>query len=167
MNDEEFRDIIDQLENEIDEKLEVPEGPTEIIDLTAKENSAEIQEIGVDVVKIHKKMELVTDDILHSCKKDRSEIQEVIDLMFREIVVDQEAGRNPSRAYTDNLTKLLEVKVNVNMVAVKAMEATAKMISATKVNAVSLNTQVNVGPNSNQDALKKLLSEPMTDMDDF
>jgi hypothetical protein len=120
----------------------------------------------IDVVKYHRKLEEVTEDVLVACKKDRAEIQEVVDLMFDEIRNDREAGRNPSRGYTDNLTKLLEVKANVNMLAVKIMEANSKMLAATKAGAVTVNNNNNMNV-AGDDFLKQLLAQPMLETDDY
>lgn len=164
--------LFQELDNdEIDERINIPDAPLETITIDDPPSPKEVQIIentppAVDLVAYHKMMDSVTDDVLTACKKDRAEIQEVVDLMFGEIRNDQEAGRNPSRGYTDNLTKLLEVKANVNMIAVKMMEANAKMLSATKAGAVTVNNN-NMNLATGDDYLKKILAEPLTATDEY
>ena len=123
---------------------------------------AEPQGPPVDVVKYHEKLDIVTEEVLTACKQDRAEIQEVVNLMFDEIREDRDAGRIPSRGYTDNLTKLLETKANVNMMAVKIMEVNAKMLAATKAGSLTVNNN-NLNIATGDDYLKDILANPMDD----
>jgi len=164
--------LFQELDNdEVDERINLPDAPLETITIEEPTVAKEVQIIentspAVDLVAYHRMMDSVTDDVLTACKKDRAEIQEVVDLMFGEIRNDQESGRNPSRGYTDNLTKLLEVKANVNMIAVKMMEANAKMLSATKAGAITVNNN-NMNFATGDDYLKKILAEPLTATDEY
>lgn len=164
--------LFDELDNgDIDERINIPDVVAEkivIADTSVIQETKVIEHTPppVDIVAYHKMMDSVTEDVLTACKKDRIEIQEVVDLMFGEIRNDQEAGRNPSRGYTDNLTKLLEVKANVNMIAVKMMEANAKMLAATKAGAITVNNN-NMNVATGDDYLKQILSEPMASTDEY
>jgi len=82
--------------------------------------------------------------------------------MFDEIREDRDNGRIPSRGYTDNLTKLLETKANVNMMAVKIMEVNAKMLAATKAGSLTVNNN-NLNIATGDDYLKDILANPMDD----
>jgi ribosomal protein S9 len=61
---------------------------------------------------------------------------------------------------------LLEVKANVNMIAVKMMEANAKMLAATKAGAITVNNN-NMNVATGDDYLKQILSEPMASTDEY
>lgn len=121
-----------------------------------------VEDPPIDVKKYHKKLDEITEDVINACKKDRSEIQEVVNLMFDEIREARDRGQNPNRGYTDNLTKLLEVKANVNMMTVKIMEVNAKMLAATKAGAMTINNNLAVAPGDG-DYLKRILEEPVGD----
>ena len=158
---------LDEGSDEPNDAINIPEVSTSykasIVETTIQQPEAEPP---VDVLKYHKRLDEVTENVIDACAKDRAEIQEVVDLMFDEIRNDREAGRNPSRGYTDNLTKLLEVKANVNMLAVKIMEANAKMLSATKAGAATtINNNLAVA--QGDDYLKRILEEPMNEGDTY
>jgi len=88
------------------------------------------------------KMDIVTNEVLVSCKADRQEAQQIIDLFLSKI--NAATAAPPSRMYVDGLVKAIEVKSNINMTAVKIMDTNAKMIAATKAGIViNNNTQVN------------------------
>jgi hypothetical protein len=69
--------------------------------------------------------------------------------------------------YVDGLVAAVEVKANINMTAVKILEANAKMLAATKaaVSNVMVNQNVSVGNNDSD--LVKILEEPLTKMDEI
>jgi hypothetical protein len=98
----------------------------------------------VDVRKQFEQMDHVVDEILQGVRADRQEAQDTITLIRNEIDKAIHGGHNPSRMYVDNLVKALEVKTTINMTAVKAMEAKAKLLAATKAGiVVQNNNQVN------------------------
>ena len=101
------------------------------------------KEVKVNVYdKYLDKMDAVTNEVLVSCKADRQEAQQIIDLFLSKIHAATVAP--PSRMYVDGLVKAIEVKSNINMAAVKIMDTNAKMIAATKAGIViNNNTQVN------------------------
>lgn len=158
--------LFQELDDETDEpsdNLNIPEA-SEPRSITESQVvlKAEPQGPPVDVVKYHHKLDIVTEEVLTACKQDRAEIQEVVNLMFDEIREDRDAGRIPSRGYTDNLTKLLETKANVNMMAVKIMEVNAKMLAATKAGSLTVNNN-NLNIATGDDYLKEILANPMDD----
>ena len=165
---------LDALFEELDEGSDEPNEAINIPEVSTSYKAAVIENVvkpeanepPVDVIKYHKRLDEVTENVILACAQDRAEIQEVVNLMFDEIRGDRDAGRIPSRGYTDNLTKLLEVKANVNMIAVKIMEANAKMLSATKAGAATtINNNLAVA--QGDDYLKRILEEPMNEGDTY
>jgi hypothetical protein len=167
---EELDELFEALNAESDEPSEalmIPDSDhiQEIKQVNAPLTPDVIDEPPIDVRKYHKKLDDITEDVITACKKDRAEIQEVVNLMFDEIRDARDRGHVPARGYTDNLTKLLEVKANVNMMAVKIMEVNAKMLAATKAGAMTINNNVAVA--QSDDYLRKILDEPMNDSDKY
>lgn len=165
-----MNDDLDALLKELDSEIDDPAPALSIPDANdAQEiiidNPAQIiqqeQDAPIDVKKYHKKLDDITDDVIDACKKDRAEIQEVVNLMFEEIRQARDSGHVPARGYLDSMTKLLEVKANVNMLSVKIMEVNAKMLAATKAGSMTINTNVAVA--QGDDYLKKILEEPFID----
>ena len=75
-------------------------------------------------------------------------------------------GREPARMFVDGLVKAIEVKANVNMTAVKMMEANSKMLAAIKASGgIQVNNQ-NLSVVNNHD-LEQILDQPMTHEDEF
>jgi hypothetical protein len=68
--------------------------------------------------------------------------------------------------FVDGLVKALEVKSNVNMTAVKALEATAKMIATTKAGSSVQVNNLNVGPGNSSD-LESVLALPLSQDDEY
>jgi hypothetical protein len=67
--------------------------------------------------------------------------------------------------YIDGMVKAVEVKANINMTAVKMIEANAKMLAATKATSnVLVSNNVSVGGDLD---LEKILSEPITQEDEY
>lgn len=168
---DELDDLLRELQVDTSESIDEFEVPKEGEKAPQIQASVVIPEttgnaVGVDVVKYHEKLDEVTDDILKACKSDRAELQSVIDMMFDEINAARDENRLPSRGYTDNLTKLLEVKSNVNMVAVKIMEANSKMLAATKAASMTINNN-NMAMLPADDYLKRILDEPMSEDDNI
>jgi len=160
---------LDALFQELDDESDEPNDALNIPEASEKKApeqpiilKAEPQSPPVDVIKYHAKLDIVTEEVLTACKQDRAEIQEVVNLMFDEIREDRDNGRIPSRGYTDNLTKLLETKANVNMMAVKIMEVNAKMLAATKAGSLTVNNN-NLNIATGDDYLKDILANPMDD----
>ncbi len=120
-----------------------------------------IQPSGVDLSKYLSKLDDVTDSVLSACAADRKETQGVINIYRTAIDNAIDSGEDPSRMWVDGLVKAVEVKASINNTAVKVMEATAKMLAATK-SGISINQQFN-GPTN----LSDILDEPMTDEDEY
>ncbi len=123
----------------------------------------------VDVHKYYIKLDGVTDEILTACRADRQEAQDVIHLLRDQIEQSLNKNQLPSRMYIDGLVQAVEVKANINMTAVKIIEANAKMLAATKVtgNNVMVNNNLNVANGANDGDLERILSEPITNIDEF
>jgi len=69
--------------------------------------------------------------------------------------------------FIDGLVKAVEVKANINMTAVKMMEANAKMLASMKATtSVQVNNQ-NVSVTGNDHDLERILDEPMNADDEF
>lgn len=136
---------------------------------------AELTEIApppatVDVHKYLHKLDDVTDEILASCRSDRQEAQDVINMFRNEIEQSINQNRPPQRMYVDGLVQAVEVKANINMTAVKIIEANAKMLAATKVTGNVMVNNVNVaggGAGGVDNDLEKILDEPITKMDEY
>lgn len=123
----------------------------------------------IDMRKYYAQIDSVTNEILQGVRSDRQEAQDAINLLKNEIDKATGAGQNPARMYVDNFIKALEVKTNINMTAVKAMEAKAKSFAATKVGLViQNNNQVNNNINPADNAtLADILSKPLGPDDEF
>lgn len=115
----------------------------------------------IDTKKYIDRIDTVTDEILSACRNDRKEAQDTIDLLRGEVQKAVNAGNNPSRMWVDGLVKAVEVKSNINMTAVKALEASVKTIAALRAGAgINILNQQNV---SNGPDLSELLSQPVND----
>lgn len=124
----------------------------------------------VDMRQQFEQLEAVTNEILQGTRSDRQETQDAITLLRGEIDKAITGGQNPPRMYVDNLVKALEVKAQINMTAVKAMEAKAKMLAATKAGTVIQNQINNANANvqlGSDKALTDLLSEPLGSEDEY
>lgn len=120
----------------------------------------------IDLNKYLVRLDGVTDEILDACRSDRQEAQEVINMFRREIEGAANKNQVP-RMYVDGLVKAVEVKANINMTAVKMMEANAKMLASTKATTnIQVNSQ-NVNVASNDQDLERILDEPMTPDDEY
>lgn len=121
----------------------------------------------VDVHKYLSKLDDVTDEILAACRSDRQEAQDVIHLLRDQIELSLGKSQMPSRMYVDGLVAAVEVKANINMTAVKIIEANAKMLAATKATANNVLVNQNVSVGNNDSDLVKILDEPLTKMDEI
>lgn len=120
----------------------------------------------VDFNKYFDRLDGVTDEILGACRSDRQEVQDTIQLCRGQIDDAIQKGREPARMFVDGLVKAIEVKANVNMTAVKMMEANSKMLAAIKASGgIQVNNQ-NLSVVNNHD-LEQILDQPMTDEDEF
>ena len=122
---------------------------------------------GVDIKKYLGKLDSVTDEILISCRSDRQEAQDVINLLRDQIERSLNQNQLPSRMYVDGLVAAVEVKANINMTAVKIIEANAKMLAATKATGNNVLVSQNVNVAGNDSDLEKILDEPITHVDEF
>lgn len=97
----------------------------------------------VDLRKQFAQFDAVAEEVLQGTRHDRQEIQEAINLCRGEINKAVNNNANPSRMWVDNLAKVLEVKATVNLTAIKALEAKAKLIAASKAGIQVNNNNVN------------------------
>ncbi len=120
----------------------------------------------VDVRKYFDRLDGVTDEILNACRSDRQETQDVISMLRHEIEQSLNQNKDPARMFVDGLVKAIEVKANINMTAVKMMEANSKMLAAIKAstNVQVNNQQVNLGGDHD---LERVLDEPLTIDDEY
>lgn len=112
----------------------------------------------IDIAKKMAQLDSVTQDVLASCKADREQTQQAIDIIRTEINKKIAEDRSPSSTYMEVLIKAIEVKSGINQIAVKMMEANAKMISSTKAGGTSVNVN-----NLNSQSLADVLSKPPTE----
>lgn len=112
-----------------------------------------------DVLKYLEKMDEVADEVLISCRNDRQEAQDVINMLKSQCDDAHSKDRPPARMYVDGLVKAVEVKANINGNAVKVMEGVAKMIAATKAGVNIQNNNLSVSGSELDDILSG--SEPM------
>jgi len=121
----------------------------------------------IDLQKYLNRLDGVTDEILGACRSDRQEAQDVIQMFRQEIEQALNQSKAPSRMFIDGLVKAVEVKANINMTAVKMMEANAKMLASMKATtSVQVNNQ-NVSVTGNDHDLERILDEPMNADDEF
>jgi hypothetical protein len=112
-----------------------------------------------DVLKYLEKMDEVADEVLISCRNDRQEAQDVINMLRLQCDEAHNKDRPPARMYVDGLVKAVEVKASINGNAVKVMEGVAKMIAATKAGVNIQNNNLSVSGSELDDILSG--SEPM------
>lgn len=125
-----------------------------------------VPENPIDIKKYVQQLDLVTDEILQNVRNDRQEVTDYIILMRGRIEAAIAVGGDPPRMYVDNLGKALEVKTNISMTAVKAIEANAKMLAAMKPSTtIKNNTLINNSSNTDSQLLE-LLSTPLGEEDD-
>ncbi len=119
----------------------------------------------VDLRKQFAQFDEVTNEILQGTRGDRQETQDAINIMRSEIDKAISNNHQPARMYVDNLTKALEVKATINMTAVKAMEAKAKLLAATRAGINIQNTlhnnQANVTTASDATLVDLLNNNPL------
>ncbi len=94
----------------------------------------------VDLRKQFEQMDAVASEVIQAARSDRQETQDVITICRTEIDKAINANHIPNRGYLDNIVKALEVKASINLTVIKAMDAKAKLLAATKAG-------VNVGVN--------------------
>lgn len=85
----------------------------------------------VDVKKYLDQLDSVTDEVLQSCRADRQEAQDTINLIREEIAKDIAKNVSPGRLL-EALVTAVEVKSGINGTAVKMLETAAKTLAATK-----------------------------------
>jgi len=117
----------------------------------------------IDVVKYHERLDQVTTEVLTACRADRQEAQDVIDLLRLQIDDSISKSHAPQRMWVDGLVKAVEVKAGINATAVKIIEANAKMLAATRAGINILNQNIQ----SDTQDLEDVLSNPLTDLDEF
>jgi hypothetical protein len=127
----------------------------------SKNDEISVPSTGINVAKYLSKLDEVTESVLAACDADRKETQNVINTYRTAIDNAIDSGEEPLRMWVDGLVKAVEVKAGINTTAVKMMEATAKMLAATK-SSIQINQQFN-----NPTSLTDLLDEPITDEDEY
>ncbi len=147
-----------------DEVLEVMSYETQVI--TSEIIADAVPSKAIDIGKYHERLDAVTDEILHGCRADRQEAQDVINMLRSAVDEARAASRDPSRMYVDGLVKAIEVKSNINSTAVKILEANAKMLAATKAGVLVQNNIQNNGIGFDG-SLEKILGNGPPGEDDF
>jgi len=139
----------------------VPTDCRSVDDHQISKPSTTVETPGISISKYLTRLDEVTDSVLSACAADRKEAQDVINLYRGAIQDSADNGEVPSRMWVDGLVKAVEVKASINNTAVKAMEATAKMLAATK-SGIQINQQFNNPAN-----LTDILDEALTDEDEY
>lgn len=119
----------------------------------------------VDIRKQFEQFDAIAEEVVQGTRHDRQETQDAINLCRGEIQKAVNNGQNPSRMWVDNLTKALEIKATVNLTAIKALEAKAKLLAATKagvqVGIQNVNQQANVTTQADSSLVDLLNSNPL------
>lgn len=152
--------------NETYREVEPALQPTDVrkLDLTPP-TTAVVVEPETPIVDLRQQFDSLnnsTEEIIHAARADRQEVQDAINLYRGEI--DKAIGHNvlPNRGYLDNLVKALEVKANVNITAVKAIELRVKMLAALKSGLqIGVNINNANGGGSDQGLIDVLESSPL------
>ncbi len=149
--------------------VDVPSGPPQtsevrrldvIPQVVTAEGSAPLPqppEPVVDVRQQFKQFDEVAEEVIQGVRYDRQETQDAINLCRAEIQKSVTAGQNPSRMWVDNLAKLLEIKATVNLTGIKALEAKAKLLAATKAGVQVQNNNLIQNANVSTQADKSLV----------
>lgn len=116
-------------------------------DVTTISEEPVVQAPLIDFRHQFEQLETVSKEVLEGTRADRQEVQDVITLMLNEINKSIQANGQPARMYLDNITKALEVKSNINMTAVKVLEARAKLLAATRAGTIINNMNNNANNN--------------------
>jgi hypothetical protein len=111
----------------------------------------------VDIRKQFEQFDAIAEEVVQGTRHDRQETQDAINLCRGEIQKAINAGQNPSRMWVDNLTKALEIKATVNLTAIKALEAKAKLLAATKAGVQVQNNNLIQNTNVSAQADKSLV----------
>lgn len=163
---------IDGVSDDIDSDIPVPTDVRSLEDMGSGSSTAlatliDAPPLNVNLQKYLDRLDGVTDEILGACRSDRQEAQDVIQMFRQEIEQALNQNKAPSRMFVDGLVKAVEVKANINMTAVKMMEANAKMLASMKATtSVQVNNQ-NVSLTGNDRDLERVLDEPMTADDEY
>jgi len=185
--DDEMRDLLEKLDENTDDQSPPFQLETEVSQLPSVDElkPSDVRKISyqpppepvvveveppiVDMRKQFEQLEEITNEILQGARSDRQETQDAIVLLRGQIDLSIKNGGNPARMYVDNLVKALEVKAQINITAVKAIEAKAKMLAATKAGTVINNQITNANANiANSDKhLIDILAEPLRSEDEY
>lgn len=105
---------------------EVPVVPTVV---TEPQSIAQAQQaVGMDIGKAVNQHEAVVAKILANLDADRAETQKAINICFDRI----EGNTDAKAAFIESLVQALKVKSDTNLTAVRALDATSKLIAAIK-----------------------------------
>lgn len=119
----------------------------------------------VDLRRQFEQFDAIAEEVIQGTRHDRQETQDAINLCRSEIQKAVNGNHNPSRMWVDNLTKALEIKATVNLTAIKALEAKAKLLAATKagvqVGIQNNNQQTNVSTQADNSLVELLNSNPL------
>lgn len=98
----------------------------------------------LDLRKHVQKHEEVFDEIFASWRSDRQEAQVAVN--FLKSLIDQvmATGQNPTAAMLETYVKAMEVKGNTNAIAVRLLDATAKLIAANRAGVQVTNNTLSV-----------------------
>lgn len=166
-DDKDLEDDLHNLLSELNEEIPVePEDKPNIQtisttrdDKIVKADTPVVEEKQViDISEFKERLDSLTEEVLNSCRNDRSEAQDVINLLRDKI---DDCPGHPPRMYIDGLVKAVEVKANISQNAIKMMETNIKFLSSTKP-AIQMNQGIITGTDAN---LEELLNQPLLDDD--
>lgn len=166
--DQELVDLLDQINNKKTKKkkakapkLEKPQKEKRS-ESKSKKKAEQEESKEIEVIKeslpgapeevreeIKEKILDINMDIVNSCKADRSQIQEAINLLFERVQLDE----NAHKVYVEQLVNALKAKAEVNDTVVRASETLVKLLSATKKKIGTQNNMLNVSKDELNDLL--------------
>jgi len=121
----------------------------------------------IDIKKYVDRLDDTTIEVLAACRSDRAETQEVITSL--KTALTDSLGRNetPDRQIVEGLVQALEVKSTINQTAVKMIDASIKLLAATKassqINVTAQSASLNGGTGSAvlDEQLRQILDNKM------
>lgn len=149
-------DILDDIEGITEPDLVLR--PVDVRKYDLDNNSAQEEQasnapiLSLDVEVYRSQLKIVTDEVLDSCRSDRQEAQDVIN-MLRGMIT---AGPGPTKAVIDGLVKAVEVKANINQNAIRMMDTNCKFLSAIK-STVNIKQEFAVSPEELNEALENIV----------
>lgn len=168
---DDLQELLDQLDDDdqyimeqVSTTAKQPEAAPTITPIEQSKNTEALVPVTppptVDIAKTFEQLDAVTNEVLQACRSDRQEAQDVIGMLRNQIDKAHNNNSDPARVYVEGLVKAIEVKSNINMTAVKIIEANAKMLAATKAGTnIQLNNSVTT---INDQALDEILNDPIS-----